>query len=64
MVAVLIKTDSPLNIARILPGQGKTYVIMLLSQYYRKRHPNKKVLVLSSTPLLVKQLHEEISTLV
>jgi hypothetical protein len=44
--------QSRLVLSKILPGQGKTYSMMLLALLYRSKFPKKKVLFLTTDEML------------
>jgi superfamily II DNA or RNA helicase len=51
--ALQITHKSPINVAEIPPGQGKSFIIMLLAKFYRNFNPKKRVLILTTSKMLV-----------
>ena len=51
-MAINFLMQSRLVLSKILPGQGKTYSMMLLALLYRSKYPKKKVLILTTDEML------------
>ena len=62
--ASLVCAAGHTNVAQIAPGQGKSFILMLLALYYRAKHPMKRVVILTTSELLVKQLTSELKPFV